>query len=192
MFIRNWKKEIFTIPNLLSLFRIALIPVYMTIYLNANSPVTYYTAGGILAVSCLTDAVDGQIARRFRMITNIGKILDPLADKATQFAVMICLAKKHPVLKGLLILFVVKELFQLAAGTVYLQQGKMLPGALMAGKISTAVVFISLILMVLLPELPSWSVRMITWIDTVFLSVSFASYFTAYFGKHTKVQDLKE
>ena len=76
MFITNWKKEILTIPNLLSLFRLLLIPVYMSIYWKEN----YYLAAAILVVSCLTDAVDGWIARRFNMISNLGKLLDPVAD----------------------------------------------------------------------------------------------------------------
>ena len=94
MYIKDWKKEIFTIPNLLSLFRLVLIPVYITIYLNAKEAMDYYLAGGILAVSCLTDMIDGKIARHFNMITSFGKFLDPVADKATQFTLILCLALK--------------------------------------------------------------------------------------------------
>ena len=190
MFIRNWKKEIFTIPNLLSLFRLALIPVYMTVYLKARSPAEFITAGGILAASCLTDALDGQIARRFHMVTNLGKILDPLADKATQLAVILCLSQKYRVLLGLLFLFSVKELFQLAAGAIQLRKGKMLPGALMAGKVSTTVLFVSLILLVLLPNPSKNTVLFLTLVDAVFLSVSFLCYLFAYLGNKGKFQDL--
>ena len=95
MFIKDWKKEVFTIPNFLSLFRLLLIPVYIIIYLNAEEITDYYIAGGILAVSCLTDLVDGQIARRFNMISTVGKVLDPLADKLTQLALIHCLATKY-------------------------------------------------------------------------------------------------
>ena len=72
---KDWRSSVFTIPNLLSLFRLLLIPVYVTIYLNAESAADYYLAGGILALSCLTDLIDGQIARRFNMISDLGKIL---------------------------------------------------------------------------------------------------------------------
>ena len=113
MFKINWKKEILTIPNLLSLFRLALIPVYMVIYLNATKTSDYYLSAAILAVSCLTDLIDGKIARHFNMISTVGKILDPFADKATQFTLILCLALKHPVLWYLVALFVVKEGFQL-------------------------------------------------------------------------------
>ena len=86
MIIKDWKKEILTIPNLLSLFRLLLIPVYVSIFLNASVPAHYYRSGSILALSCLTDLIDGKIARRFNMISRVGQVLDPLADKITQFS----------------------------------------------------------------------------------------------------------
>ena len=190
MFMKNWKKEILTIPNLLSLFRLVLIPVYVYIYLNARTAFQFYTAGAIMAVSCLTDAIDGRIARHFNMISTLGKILDPLADKATQFALTLCLSLKYPVLNPVLALFVVKEVFQLVLGVINLLRGKMLPGALMAGKICTTVLFVSLIALVLFPGLPAPAVSAIALVDSVFLTVSFISYIFAYFGKNTLVQDL--
>ncbi len=191
MFIKDWKKEIFTIPNLLSLFRLLLIPVYVYIYLNATEPEQFFTAGAILAVSCLTDAVDGKIARHFHMISTLGKILDPLADKVTQFALTLCLSLRYPVLNPVLALFVVKEAFQLIAGVVNLRKGKMLPGALMAGKICTTVLFVSLTAMVLFPGMDETLVDAIAIVDSLFLFISFVSYIRAYFGKHTKVQDME-
>lgn len=188
--IKDWKKEIWTIPNLLSLFRLVLIPVYITIYLNATQDVHYCIAAGILAVSCLTDMIDGKIARHFNMISTVGKILDPVADKATQFTLILCLAIKHPVLWYLVALFVVKEGFQLIAGFLSLRKGQMLPGALFAGKICTTVLFISLIILVLFPNLEEGVIHVIALIDSVFMIVSLISYVLAYFGKKRKVQDL--
>ena len=191
MFIKNWKKEIFTIPNMRSLFRLILVPVYAYIYLNATEDYQYLIAGTIMAVSCITDMVDGKIARRFQMVSTLGKILDPLADKITQFALTLCLSLKYPVLIPVLALFVVKEIFQTVVGIVHLTKGKMLPGALMAGKVCTTVLFISLIALVLFPHMPNDAVSAIALVDAVFLGISFVSYILAYFGKNTKVQDLK-
>lgn len=190
MFIRDWKKDVFTIPNLLSLFRLLLLPVYVHIYMTATEGYQYLLAASIMAVSCLTDLIDGQIARRFHMISNLGKILDPLADKVTQFTLTLCLSLKYPVLRPVLILFVVKELFQIVMGCRYLRQGKMLPGALMAGKVCTTILFVSLIVLVLYPNMPSLWIYVIALTDTVFLMISFIRYVFAYFGKHTMVQDL--
>ena len=190
MFIISWKKDIFSIPNLLSLFRLLLIPVYATLYLNATQRYQYLLAGVILAVSCLTDMIDGKIARKYNMITTLGKILDPLADKLTQLTLTICLSLKYPVLYPVLGLFVMKELFQLVLGVVFLRKGKMLPGALMAGKVCTTILFVSLIALVLMPNIPPVAVKAIAVIDALFLIISFVSYAMAYFGKNVKVQDI--
>ena len=188
MFIKDWKKEIFTIPNMLSMFRLILIPVYVSIYLKADESADYYLAASILAVSCLTDMIDGKIARHFDMITTVGKILDPLADKLTQFSLILCFVTKYPALWILVGLFFIKELFQLIAGAVNLRKGKMLKGALFSGKICTTVLFLSLIAMVMFPELSEKTVNIITAVDSIFLLVAFADYAVAYFGRESKFQ----
>lgn len=190
MLFKDWKRDILTIPNLLSLFRLALIPVYVCLYLRAQEPFQYYLSGGILAISCLTDALDGKIARHFHMISRLGIVLDPLADKITQFAMTLCLSLRYPVLNPVMILFSVKELFQLTLGAVNLSRGKMLPGALMSGKICTAVLFLSFIILVLFPNISGTAVTMIALTDSLFLTIAFIHYFFAYFGKSPKLQDL--
>ena len=192
MFLNNWKKELCTIPNLLSLLRLALIPVYMTIYLKGTLPRDFYLAGGILALSCLTDLLDGWIARRFHMTTNLGKILDPAADKATQFAVILGLSVRYAVMRPVLVLFVIKEGFQCIAGLYHLFNRRMLPGALPAGKICTTVLFCSLTGLIFFPDLSERIVTIIAIIDTVFLLYAFLHYIFAFFGKHTVIEPLDE
>ncbi len=184
MFIKDWKKEIFTIPNMLSLFRLVLIPLYVTIYLNEK----YFLSAAILAVSCLTDLIDGKIARHFNMISSLGKILDPVADKATQFTLIICLTVKYRILWYLVGLFVLKESFQLIAGGINLRKGKMLKGALLSGKICTTILFISLIVMVMLPNLSLKAVNIIAIVDGLFMLIAFFDYVIAYFFKENKFQ----
>lgn len=178
--MKDWKKELLTIPNLLSLFRLVLIPVYVAIYLSATQPDDYFVAAAILAVSCLTDLIDGKIARHFNMISTVGKILDPLADKATQFTLIVCLAMKHDIIWYMVALFFIKELFQLIAGLVTIRNGKMLRGALITGKVCTTILFISLIIMVLMPALPEKIITIITIIDIGFLLISFIDYIATY------------
>ena len=192
MIIKDWKKDLFTIPNWLSLFRLILIPVYVIIYLNATDAVDYAIAAGILAVSCLTDMIDGKIARHFNMISTVGKVLDPIADKATQFTLTVCLAIKHPVLWHLAVLFVVKEGFQLIAGLLTIRKGKMLSGALITGKICTCVLFVSLIFLVLMPGLDPKIVDIITLVDAVFMVISFIHYILVYYRKSPMIQDIPD
>ncbi len=189
MRIQNWKKQVFTIPNILSLFRLLLIPVYIHIYMNAQTTADYHLAAAILAVSCLTDAVDGQIARRFNMITAVGKVLDPLADKITQFTLIICLAMRHPVLWSIIGLFVAKELFQLVAGYIIVRHGRILKGAQISGKICTTVLFVSLTLLVLVPDIhPLW-VLGITIVDGLFLLIAFIDYIFVYVRKSDELTE---
>ena len=100
------RKQIWSIPNLLSFFRILLIPVMVTLYVKGRT----IAALVVFGVSALSDIVDGQIARRCNMVTDLGKMLDPLADKLTQGAAAICVARNHPQLFLLFGLMAVKEL----------------------------------------------------------------------------------
>ena len=193
MFIKDWKKEILTVPNLLSLFRLLLIPIYMAIYLNADGNQTdYYIAGAILAVSCLTDLIDGKISRHFNLITNVGKLLDPVADKATQFTLIVCLASRYPVLYYVIALFVVKEAFQFFAMLWLYKKGKVLKGALISGKICTTILFLSLISMVIYPAMTVRQVEIIAVIDLIFMVMAFTEYALAYFSKKNHFESIDQ
>lgn len=192
MIIRDWKKDLFTIPNALSVFRLVLIPVYVVIFLNAQQFSDYAVAAGILAVSCLTDLIDGKIARHFNMISTVGKFLDPLADKATQFTMMVCLAIRHPQIWSLAVIMVIKESFQLIAGIVQFRKGKMLTGALLTGKICTTVLFVSLIVLVLMPGLKQQIINIITIVDAAVMLISFGHYALTYYKKTPMIQNIED
>lgn len=190
--IRDWRKEIYTIPNMLSFFRLVLIPVYIYIYLNATELRHYWIAAGILAISCLTDLVDGKIARKFNMISNVGKVLDPLADKMTQLSLIICLCTAYPALYTLLMLFLSKETFQLIAMLLNFRKGQVLDGALLSGKISTTVLFTGLLIFVLFPDMDPAAMWIITGICSLFLLIAFVDYIRAYYGKNKKLHNMEE
>ena len=85
-------KKIFTIPNLLSFFRILLIPLMWYLYVIAHEP--GWTVA-VLALSGLSDLVDGKIARKYHMTSDLGKVLDPIADKLTQVTLVVCLISQR-------------------------------------------------------------------------------------------------
>ena len=134
--------------------------------------------------------IDGKIARRFNLITTVGKVLDPLADKATQFSLTICLAIRYPQLWRIVWLFIAKEVFQLIAGSIRLREGMILKGARISGKICTTILFLSLITMVLVPEVPAKIVNLIVYIDGMFLLVAFVDYIITYFKRDSMFQPL--
>ena len=148
------RKDIFTIPNILSYFRIALIPVFVVLFLNAYSchGMGYHIGAVVtLAVSGITDMLDGRIARKFDMITELGKIVDPLADNLTQFAVVVCLAIEYKLLIPVIALLVIKELSMAVLGVVFLRKGRKLKGAHWYGKVSTVVFYAVMIVLLIVP-----------------------------------------
>lgn len=184
------KKEIFTIPNFMSLFRLLLIPVYVYIYLNAKQPSDYWLAGGILIVSSLTDMLDGIIARKFNMISRLGKILDPIADKATQGILMICLSIYYSNMRILLAFFLIKEGFMAIMGIINLSKGRMLGKAKMSGKVCTVVLFTCMILLILFPDMPSKGVNSLIIVSGFFMIVSLMSYVSTYVKHPNELTDI--
>ncbi len=170
------KREIFSIPNLMGYFRILLIPLFSWLYCTADSTGDYYAAAAVVGVSGLTDMFDGKIARRFNMITELGKFIDPLADKLTQAALLICLAVRYPLMRAVLVLFVIKEGFMLIMGALLLPRGKKLDGAMWFGKVCTAVLYAVLFLLLLLPGIGREAANVLIGICGVFLLFSFLMY----------------
>ena len=121
-------KEVFSIPNLMGYFRILLIPLFCYLYIAKEA---YLWASIVVLVSSLTDLFDGLIARKFHMITQLGKALDPIADKLTHAALAICLAIRYPYMWWLIGLMIVKEGYMGIMGLIFLRQGKMLDGAIL-------------------------------------------------------------
>ena len=191
--MKDWKKDILTIPNILSLLRLIMIPIYLTIYLRADTPADYALSAAILAISCITDLLDGYIARRFHMISTVGKLLDPIADKVTQFSLLLCFVSEYPVLWSLTVLFVIKEGFQLVAMMLAYSKGKVLRGALLSGKICTTVLFLSMIGMVLFHDRISQGfVTIITYIDGTFMLIAFLQYIFTYWKQTPMIQDFSQ
>ncbi len=148
-------REVFTIPNILGYFRILLIPLFIWLYLRAETPAGYFRAALVLGVSGFTDLFDGRIARRFNQITELGIFLDPLADKLTEGAVVVCLVTRYKWMALLVALYVLKEGFMAIAGLVMLRRGKKLNGAKWFGKVCTFVFYIIMVTLILWVDIPA-------------------------------------
>lgn len=145
------KQELWTVPNILGYIRLALIPVFAVLYLQEQ----YLGASIALAISILSDFLDGIIARKFHQITELGKFLDPVADKLTQATIVICLAFRYPLLWGIFAIEVVKEGLMLIAGGLLLKLKKRkLDGAKWFGKVTTAVMDFILLFLLIFPHMP--------------------------------------
>ena len=147
----TWK---WNIPNALSVLRILLVPIFVILYLYQLD----MWAFGVLLLSGVTDLLDGVIARRFNQITDCGKLLDPLSDKLTQVAVVICLATRYPELLPLMAVCLVKEGCQAAGGIILLRKNTAVRGSKWFGKLSTVVFYASMLAIVLWYDIMTASV----------------------------------
>ncbi|MDO4566248.1 MAG: CDP-alcohol phosphatidyltransferase family protein [Oscillospiraceae bacterium] len=173
-------KDFFTVPNILSYFRILLIPLFCHLYLNAGEPRDYYLAAFVIGVSGLTDFLDGIIARRFNQRTEIGEILDPLADKLTQAAVVLCLASRYPLMWLLFALLIMRESYLLIEGVIMLKKGKSLHGARWYGKVSTFIFYLVILALLLFPELHPTAVTALILFCALWLLIALVMYVSAY------------
>lgn len=174
------KRDLWGIPNILCYIRFILIPVFVILYIKAEYPREYLRAAAVVLISGLTDFLDGFIARRFDMITDLGKLIDPLADKLTQASLIFVLVVKIKWMFLLLILFVIMQLFLLIAGLVMLKKGTKLSGAKWFGKVSTTVFYAVMLVLVSVPTLKSEVANILMLVCGGFLLLSFLLYIREY------------
>ncbi len=145
--------KIWTIPNFMSFFRLLLVPFIVWAYVGLHNT---KLAIILLAVSALTDVLDGRIARRFNMVSDLGKALDPVADKLTQVCVVLCLAFTYPLLWILLGLCVFRESCMAILGYITIRKTNQVPSARWYGKLSTVVLYASALALMIFPQMPGW------------------------------------
>jgi len=141
------------IPNLLSLFRLALVPVFVVVYFSGLENATVYAAL-IYALACFTDVLDGYIARKYQMTSDLGKILDPLGDKMITLAVLICITVDQIIPFWAVIVYAAKELLMALGGLVLHKRAGNIPKSNVLGKVATAIFFVVCSILMLFPEIP--------------------------------------
>lgn len=142
------KKVLFNIPNCLCFFRILLIPLFLYVYFVADFKNRYIVAAFVLVISGISDFLDGFIARKFNMVTDFGKFIDPVADKLTQFVLAITLLFSYPLAWILLIIIILKDLMLAIVGLYLYDYGLKITGASWWGKIATAYFYIIVIVLI--------------------------------------------
>lgn len=143
---RLTKEQIFTIPNILSFIRLALIPLIVFFYVRDN----HIAALIVILISSATDIIDGFIARKFNMITDFGKMIDPVADKLTQIAIIICLVGEFPMMLIPLCIMPIKEIISFIIRLKLFKVADAVEGAVWHGKANTVILYAVICLHVLL------------------------------------------
>lgn len=145
-------KGCWTIPNLLSVIRILLIPVFAYLFYNDEK----IMAVVVLAISGLTDTMDGQIARKFNQISALGKVIDPVADKLTQITIAVMLfidfkTATNPVINALgwvFLVFLIKEAVMIVGGLIMLLLNIRPGAAEFWGKAATVVFYVGMVIII--------------------------------------------
>lgn len=180
-FMKKYGKNI-NVPNGLTVLRILLIPVFTVLYLQGHIIPAFI----VLALSALTDLLDGIIARHFHQVTDLGKLLDPVADKLTQVAIALCLSFYNSRIIPFLIILVVKEFLMMLGSAKLLHSGKRPTQAMWYGKVATASFYLIMAIIVIFGDrLPVvWQYILIA-ICAAFMVNAFVRY-TQLFRKITK------
>ena len=147
----KYKNKIITIPNILSLFRLLLIPVIVWLYVFRQD---YLWTTAILALSGITDIIDGIIARKCNMISDFGKAFDPVADKLTQIAMLFCLVSRFQWMLLPLCELVVKEITAGIMGLMVIRKTGDVFGAVWHGKATTVSLYSMMIIHLLWFNIP--------------------------------------
>ena len=161
-----------SVPNIITCFRLILIPLFVLAFFEHRYGWTIV----ILVLSGISDVADGYIARRFDMVTEVGKLLDPVADKLTQGAVLVCLAVRNPVLWAVFGLLACKELLMSLWGLVGIRRTGHMISAVWYGKVCTFLLYASMAVMVLAPELSQQTVNIIAGVDAAVIVATIILY----------------
>ncbi len=178
--------QFLTIPNLLSYLRLILIPAIIWLYCVERS---YTAAAWIMAISAATDVVDGWIARHYHLVTDWGKIVDPIADKLTQIAICLCLAWRFTPVRYMLVLLVIKEIYMGIIGLVFIHKTDSVEGAKWYGKMTTVIFFFGALLLILFPEMPTVGVIALVSLESASIILSMVLYTTRYMRLYHRHQE---
>lgn len=178
---RLTRDQVLTIPNAMSLLRLVLIPFIIWTYVEDR----IYLSLGLVVASAATDVLDGFIARKMNMISDLGKLIDPVCDKLTHAALLICLMTTHPHIWILFVVLAVKELVTLAMGVLSFRKTDAVYSAKWYGKMCTCVFEGSMMGLMLFPDASEKVVHIVMLADTAVLLFSFFRYSMFYLGNIT-------
>lgn len=165
------------LPNKLTVLRVILIPFFVISLLAFGGSVRLlrYLAAAIFIVASLTDMLDGKIARKYNLVTNFGKFMDPLADKLLVCSALICLIELGQLPSWIVIIIVSREFIISGFRLVAAEQGIVIAASYW-GKFKTTFQMIAVVLMIV--DLPALRVAAVvcTWIALILTVISLVDY----------------
>jgi CDP-diacylglycerol--glycerol-3-phosphate 3-phosphatidyltransferase len=163
------------LPNKLTLMRVAMIPLLVVFMLVPMFGGQKWIALALFVIACLTDLVDGKIARKYNLITNFGKFADPLADKLLVCSALVCLVELSRVPAWIVLIIIAREFIISGFRLIAAEQGTVI-AASMWGKVKTTLQMIMIVLMI--ADIPALSIitQIAMWGALVLTIVSLVDY----------------
>ena len=178
------------IPNILSLFRLLLVGVYVAVYFGVDHPNSLQFALCIFVLAGVTDIIDGYLARKYNWISNLGKILDPLADKMMQCTALICLLADGRIPIWFALPFILKELLMLSGGLFMMREKKIIVVSNVVGKIAALFFYVAVGLVMLLGDaLGVVATNVLCGVSLGVTVIALIVYFIQYFSNPEKKQN---
>ncbi len=172
------------IPNMLSVLRLLMIPIFVICYFKYTSGSKTAIAAIVYLLAWLTDALDGYLARRNNWITDLGKILDPLADKLMQLTAAVCFAVENTVFYIVVIPLFLKELVMTIAAIKIKRQKNIVVAASWYGKVATVLLFISAFLRLIVRNNATFDIFLAIFMLSCMIFSLVMYYFKIYKGKY--------
>ncbi len=163
------------LPNKLTMFRVVLIPFFIVFLLVPTIPAGKWIALAIFIVASLTDLLDGRIARKYNLVTNFGKFMDPLADKLLVCSALICLIELQRIPSWMVVLIIARE-FTISGFRLIAADNGVVIAASYFGKFKTTFQMIAVCLLIADIEALQSVTLIILWIAVILTVVSLVDY----------------
>lgn len=163
------------LPNKLTLFRVILIPFFVLFMLVDITEVDQWISLAVFIVASLTDLLDGKIARKYNLVTNFGKFMDPLADKLLVCSALICLVAMDKIAAWMVIVIIARE-FIISGFRLIAADNGVVIAASYWGKFKTTFQMIMICLLIVDIEAIRVLTVIVTWTAVVLTVVSLVDY----------------
>lgn len=163
------------LPNKLTMFRVILIPFFVLLMLVPITAIDKWIALGIFIIASLTDWLDGYLARKYHLVTNFGKFMDPLADKLLVCSALICLIELDRIPSWMVIIIIAREFVISGFRQVAADNGVVIAASYW-GKFKTTFQMIAVCLMIADITALSLVTTIVTWIAVILTVVSLIDY----------------
>lgn len=165
------------IPNLLSAFRLLLVPVFVIAYFSGDAK---GAAVAVYVLAAVTDVADGRVARKYNMVTGLGRILDPLADKSMNAAALVCLVADRTLPVWAAAAFISVQAVMILGSALLYRRFRDVISSDAAGKSATVVFFAVCVILMIFRNIPPLAAALMISTGLLLMAAAFINYLTQF------------